>query len=263
MKNQNKLLLKIQRLLKKLNQREYLHHFGPKKYKLKEHLFALLFMQIARLSFRRVSLLLVEIGIITPSYSALCKSRKRISPSLMEKLLAITHEESCKDVAIDSTGISMQNPSFHFMKRIDSKEPVKRFVKLSVLYDINNRKFLAIKVRKKPRHDVKDFPILFRKFNRFENFYGDSAYDSEKIHEACFEKGIQSLIKPRKNIKRGFYRRKQMENYSEESYGQRSLVESGFGSLKRKYGGYTLTKSAKAVKIELYLKAIASNLRLI
>ena len=263
MKKQNKLIIKIQRLLKKLNQREYLHHFGPKKYKLKQHLFALLFMQICKLSFRRVSEILEQIGFVVPTYSALCKSRKRISPSLFEELLKRTNQEIPENVAIDSTGISMRNPSFHYMKRINGKKPVKSFVKLSVFYDIDERKFLAIKTRAKPRHDVMDFPTLFKKVNKFKNFYADSAYDSEEIHEACFDKKIQTFIKPRKNVKRGFYRRKQMKNYSEDKYHQRSLVETGFSVLKRKYGSYTLAKSARAAKVELYLRAIACNLNLL
>jgi hypothetical protein len=45
MKKETKLLKKLELLLNQLNCREYLHHFGPKKYKLKEHLFALLLMQ--------------------------------------------------------------------------------------------------------------------------------------------------------------------------------------------------------------------------
>jgi len=53
-----------------------------------------------------------------------------------------------------------------------------------------------------------------------------------------------------------------MKNYSEEKYHQRSLAEAGFSCLKRKYGGYTLTKSARSVKAELYLRAIACNLNL-
>jgi hypothetical protein len=40
-------------------------------------------------------------------------------------------------------------------------------VKLSAFYDIDNRKFLALKVRIKPRHDVKDFPGLFEKYHDF------------------------------------------------------------------------------------------------
>jgi hypothetical protein len=143
-----------------------------------------------------------------PSYSALCKSRKRISPSLFERLLNSTISSQVENVAIDSTGISVQNPSAHFIKRIDRKVLTKRFVKLSAFYDIDNRKFLAIKVRARPRHDVKDFDGLFRKCHNFKNFYGDTAYDSEMIHEKCFDNGIQAFIKPRKNVKKGFYRRK-------------------------------------------------------
>jgi len=263
MKNTCKLVIKIQRLLKQqLNSREY-SHFGPKKFKLSEHLFALLYMQMIKSSFRRASNTLAELGFYVPTYSALCKSRKRVSPLLFEKLLNETHEETCENVAIDSTGISIQNPSFHFVKRIDRIKPIKKFVKLSVFYDIDNRKFLALKIRRKLRHDVKDFPNLFKKFHNFQNFFADRGYDSEKIYEKCFERGIQTFIKPKKNIRRGFYRRKQMKNYSEETYHQRSLVETGFSCLKRKYGGYTLTKSAKSVRAELYLRAIANNLNLI
>jgi hypothetical protein len=262
MKKVCKLIKKLELLLKQqLNSREY-YHFGPKKFKLSEHLFALLFMQIAKWSFRRASFLLNNLNFHVPTYSALCKSRKRINTSLFEKLLNATNIIKSENVAIDSTGISVQNPSFHFVKRIDRIKPIKNFVKLSVFYDIDNRKFLALKIRKKPRHDVKDFPSLFKKHHNFKNFFADRGYDSEKIYEKCFEKGIQTFIKPKKNIKRGFYRRKQMKNYSEETYHQRSLVETGFSCLKRKYGGYTLTKSAKAVKAELYLRAIANNLNL-
>ena len=101
---------------------------------------------------------------------------------------------------------------------------------------------------------------MFNQNHKFKNLFADTAYDSEKIHEKCFENKIQTFIKPRKNVRKGFYRRKQMKNYSEEKYHQRSLIESGFSLLKRKYGSYTLTKSAKSAKAELYLRAIASNL---
>jgi hypothetical protein len=193
MKNTCKLVIKIQRLLEQqLNSREY-SHFGPRKYKLSEHLFALLFMQIAKLSFRRVSFLLIEIGFYVPSYSALCKSRKRISPSLFERLLNSTISSQVENVAIDSTGISVQNPSAHFIKIIDRKVLTKRFVKLSAFYDIDNRKFLALKVRIKPRHDVKDFPGLFEKHHDFQNLFADRGYSSPMVESFKFAPG--SILK--------------------------------------------------------------------
>ena len=113
MEKQTKLLIKIQRLLKQLNQREYLHHFGPKKYKLEQHLTALLVMQICKMSFRRAENFLFLVGISVPTYSALCKSRKRIPISLWNSLLNKTFSLSSENVAIDSTGFSRTNPSFH------------------------------------------------------------------------------------------------------------------------------------------------------
>src|SRR3989338_4051499 len=120
MKKEVKLARKIKLLLKQLNQREYLHHFGPKKYKLFQHIFALMLMQICKMSFRRVENFSVLLDVKVPTYSALCKSRKRI----------------------------------------DSKNPVKRYAKLSAFFDLPTRKFIALKIRVKPRHDVKDIDYL-------------------------------------------------------------------------------------------------------
>jgi hypothetical protein len=40
------------------------------------------------------------------------------------------------------------------------------------------------------------------------------------------------------------------------------LIENGFGSLKRKYGGSVIAKRAKDLKVEIYCKAISHNLEL-
>src|SRR3989344_2771197 len=261
-KKECKVVKKLEYLLKQLNCRSYLHHFGPKKFKFVQHLFALLFMQVARFSFRRVSEILSMLGFRVPTYSALCKSRKRIPLELWNSLLQLSSGFRHKIVAIDSTGFSRINPSYHYIKRIDREKPIKSYIKQSSLFDTENKKFIAIKVGGKPRHDVRDAKPLLRSYCRMQCLLGDTAYDSEEIHEICFNKQILTVIKPRKNVRRGFYRKKQMKNYSEERYHQRSLIESGQGGEKRRYGGYTLAKHIRAIKAELYCKAIAYNLRL-
>ncbi|RMD65604.1 IS4/IS5 family transposase, partial [Candidatus Pacearchaeota archaeon] len=138
----------------------------------------------------------------------------------------------------------------------------KSYAKLSALFDINKRKFCAVRVRTKPRHDIQDARYLLERTEVGETLFGDTAYDAGWLHEYCFEKGIQTQIKPRKNVRRGFYRKKQMKNYSPKGYHQHSLIESGFGSLKRKYGDAVSGKSIASVKAEIYCKAIAHNLRL-
>lgn len=262
MKKENKLLIKIQRLLKQLNQREYLHHFGPKKYKFSQHLTALIVMQMGKFSFRRVENFLVLLEIKVPTYSALCKSRKRIPAKFWNALLKQTVDFEHFSVAVDSTGFSRTNPSFHYLKRIDCKKPVKRYAKLSAFFDLPTRKFVALKIRVKPRHDIKDVDYLLKQCSPTRKLFGDSAYDAEHLHEKCFNNKIQTIIKPRKNVKKGFYRRKQMKSYSEKEYPQRNGIENGFGCVKKKYGGNVSGKGWKSVNAEIYSKAICHNLNL-
>ena len=260
-KKEGKLFNKVSAWLRKLNCREYLHYFGPKKFKFVQHAAALLMKEALRCSFRRIEKILEMFGLKVPTYSALCKSRKRIPPSLWNSFLSLSSGLKHEKVAIDGTGFSRTNPSFHFIKRIDRKKPVKSYAKLSALLDVKKRKFCAIRVRTKPRHDVFDAKYLLAR-TRMKRLYADTAYDAEWLHEMCFEKNVQTFIKPRKNVRRGFYRRKQMKEYSEEEYHQRSLIESGFGSLKRKYGGSVSGKGIVSVRSELFCKAICHNLDL-
>ena len=262
MSTETKLVIKIQRLLKQVRCPRWLHHFGPKKYQVKHHLTALLSMQSFRLSLRRVVNLFGLLGIKVPTFSALCKSRKRIPASLWNSLLKITAGVENERVAIDGTGFSTTNPSFHYVKRIDRKEAVKRFAKLSALFSLDSKKFIALKVRAKPRHDINDVNCLLRQNSSMKKLFADKGYDAESIHEYCFHHNIQTIIPKKKNVHRGFYRRKQMMNYSDEEYHQRSLIESGFGSLKRKYGGYILSKKFRSIQSEIYCKAICHNLSL-
>ena len=259
---QEKLVNKVKLLLKQTNTPEFLHKFGPKKYKFYRHALALLLKEVMQCSFRRISNLLNMLGIKAPTYSALCKSRKRIPLDLWMELLKITAGINSGKIAIDSTGFSRTNPSFHYVKRIDAKKPVRRYAKLSALFDIPNRKFTVLRIRVKPRHDIKDVNYLLKRNFQTKIFYADSAYDAESLHEHCYLNNIQTIIKPIKNVKRGVYRRKQMKNYSEKEYHQRSLVEAGFGSLKRKYGGSVLATKSKGVQTEIYCKAIAHNMGL-
>jgi len=262
-KKEVKLVKKLNGYLKQLNCRSYLHHFGPKKYKFVHHALALLLKESLKSSFRRIEILMDLLDIKVPTYSALCKSRKKIPTELWNSLLKLTAGETSGVTAIDGTGFSRTNPSFHYVKRIDAKKPVKRYAKLSALFDIKRKKFLALRIRAKPRHDVKDVKPLLRQSKMIESALMDSAYDSESVFEYCWNRNIRAIVKPKKRAKKGFYRKKQRRYFSEEEYHQRSLIESGFGSLKRKYGGSVSAKKSKNLKTEIYCKAICHNMGLV
>ncbi len=262
MKKETKLLKKLELLLNQLNCREYLHHFGPKKYKLKEHLFALLLMQAFKLSLRRIESLLKLIGIKVPTYSALCKSRKKIPTIILSKIILVTSGLNHEEVAIDGTGFSRTNPSFHYIKRIDRKEPMKNFAKLSMLYDVKKHKAVAFHIEEKRTNDMKDAKPLLQDYCKMKYLFGDKAYDAEWLHKYCFKHGIKTIIPKKKNIRRGFYRKVQMKNYSDEVYHKRSNIESGFSAIKRKYGGYVFGKNLASIRNEIYCKGICHNLKL-
>ena len=263
MKKEVRIVKKVSSLLSKIGCPRFLHYFGPKKYKFVEHAVALLLKETLKCSFRRISSILYQLDVRVPSYSALCKSRKRIPMWIWNNLLKITAGETSGMIAIDGTGFSRTNPSFHYVKRINAKKPVKRYAKLSALFDLVKKKFTALKIRIKPRHDMMDVKSLLYRVTKIKKLFGDSAYDAESLHEHCYWKKIQTITKPKKNVRRGGFRKMQMKNYSKKEYHQRSLIESGFGSLKRKYGGSVLAKKGKGVKTEIYCKAIAHNIGLL
>lgn len=148
------------------------------------------------------------------------------------------------------------------MKRIDREQPVKNYAKLSMLFNVDTNKILAMHVRVKPRHDIKDARILLRKQSDMQTLLADKGYDAEWLHQYCFERGIQTIIPQRKRVHRGRFRKKQMKQYSEEQYHRRSLIESGFSAVKRKYGGDVSGKGIASIRAEIYGKAIAHNLSL-
>ena len=105
-------------------------------------------------------------------------------------------------------------PSWHYIQRIDRKALVQQPLKLSIMVDTKQKKVLAARLRAKPAHDVKDFPYLLKHAVRVPGtIVADKAYDSEALHEQCFQMGIKSMIPTR----RGFYGKKQ-RNASEHAH---------------------------------------------
>lgn len=262
MKKEIRLTRKIKRLLVRIGAPRWLHRFGPKKYQLKHHLVALVLMEAFQLSLRRVEKLLGMFGIKVPTFSALCKRRKKIPTWIWKSLMAMSAGMEHETVAIDATGFSRTNPSFHFVKRIDREQPIRNYARMSMLFDVDKRKVIALHVRTKPAHEIRDVKTLLNGYCKMQCFLADKAYDAEWLHEWCFDRNVQTYIPSRKRVKKGFYRRKQMKNYSEKVYHQRSLIESGFSAIKRKYGGSVSGKGLSSIRTELSCKALAHNLGL-
>ena len=261
-KKEERLVNKLKRLLRRLKVPRYLHKFGPKTYEFYEHLQALVVKAYCKLSYRRINYILNSLGIRCPSKSALHYTMQRISSAFWQKMLELTSGGMHYLVALDSTGFSRENPSYHYLRRINGAIP-KIPVKLSCTFDTKKKKFCAAKIRVLPAHDIKDAKYLLDKTDA-EIAVMDKAYDANWLHEYCLKNNVQAHIPIREygKVRHHHYsaRRNAAKLFRLRTYHRRELIESGNSALKRKYGSSVSSRSAHMIRAELYLRLNCNNL---
>jgi len=257
MKKEIKLVKIVKRLVKRLGAPRWLHHYGPKKYLFREHLQALLYGFYTHLSYRRLVYTLDLLGLKCPSKSALQYTAKKLGSGLWMRILKVTSGISYL-VALDSTGFSRTNPSYHYLRRIDGGMP-KIPVKLSATFDTRKKKFCAAKIRVLPAHDIRDAQYLLQHTHP-KIAVADKGYNSEKLYRFAEEQDILLMVPKKKNIKKGYARKKMHKKFRTRTYNRRQLVESGFGSIKRKFGMSVSAKTVRTIRTEIYGRLACHNL---
>ncbi len=257
MEKEVKLVKKVKRLLKQLGCPRWLHRFGPKTYEFFEHLFVLLVREYCRLSYRRVVKLFSELGLRCPKKSALQATASKLDAGFWQRVLKMTSGTAYL-VAIDSTGFSRTNPSYHYLRRIDGKMP-KIPVKMSCAFDTRKKKFCAAKIRVLPAHDIKDARALLKESDP-KIVVADKAYNAEKLYKQAHEQGTLLMVPKKTNAKRGHYRKKMTKHFRTRTYNRRQLVESSNSSIKRKYGHSVSSKKARTIRTQIYTRLTCHNL---
>jgi len=257
MEQKTKLVYKVKRLLRRIGCPRWIHHFGPKTYEFFEHFCALLTKYYCRLSYRRVKELFDLLGIRCPSKSALQYTAKKLGAEFWDNAIKVTSGKTYL-AALDSTGLSRANPSYHYLRRIDGKIP-KIPVKLSVAFDTKKKRFCAAKIRVLPAHDIRDAKSLLAKAKP-KIAVADKAYSAEKLYRFAEEQNILFMAPMKKNVKRGYARKKMHKKFRTRTYNRRQLVESGFGSIKRKFGACVSSKTVRTIRTEVYGKLVCHNI---
>jgi len=265
MGKENKLVNKIKRLIRKAGLPRWLHHFGPKKYEFWQHAVALLVKQECRLGYRRVSRLLSLLGFNVPTYSALAKMAQRIPIVLWQNLLKLTASFKVHIVSIDGTGMSRPLPSPYYYKRIDKPYPVEIPLKLSMAIDTKTKKILALRIRAKPRHDIKDAKYLVKRLpSKPSKLVADKGYDADWLRKLCNERRIISNIPKRSFSEDTHYRKtatkRAIKLFNKKTYGRREMSESVFSSFKRRFGPSVSSVKISTQRAEVYCRAIAYNI---
>ena len=181
--------------------------------------------------------------------------------------------ERGKDVtiAVDSSGIKVSNRG----EWIRHKWKVKRgFIKVHIAVDTKTKQIIAMEITKEEVSDRRMFKRLVNDSASkldVKKVLGDGAYDSRENFRFLAERGIEPVIKVRKNSSfkaKGCMPRRaavieQLGNADwkrTKGYGYRWMPESAFSSIKRVFGEYITSIKWDNIVKELLLKASIYNL---
>jgi hypothetical protein len=206
-----------------------------------------------------------------PDYTTLIKFALKLPNLILDKLLSAFKLliAEPKKVAIDSTGISLDNASPHYCKRIGLPFKKRPFLKASFIVDIEQYLILLCKTRKKTRHDTVDAKPMIKKLSKNykpDILYGDRAYDDEIIFKLVFEnlKAYPLIFQKRQDVpkhrRRGEYRKKTFAEFDYCEYLQRNKIETLNSMFKKRFGSNIKSKTNKTQKCELLIRVIAFNI---
>ena len=175
-------------------------------------------------------------------------------------------------IAVDSTGVKVRLAG-GWVERKHGKR--KRYVKLHFAVDVETKEVVAMEVSTDDVHDVKAFRGLLEgaeERRRVSELLGDGAYDSGDVFEELEARGIEAVVKPRRNARSdtgplsrgiavGMIEELGYETWAETvGYGRRWAVETAFSTFKRLFGEHSLARSMDCITRELVAKVSLYNM---
>ncbi len=174
-------------------------------------------------------------------------------------------------IAVDSTGISVHRAG-GWVERVHGKK--KRYVKIHFAVNVETGEVVAMEVTTDDVHDSRVFSRLLEEAEMRGNVVkaiGDGAFDSSDIYELLESKGIEAVIKPRRNSRLDapskarrravrMYRRLGHGGWARlKGYGRRWMVETAYSTFKRVFGEHCMAKTLGNIAKELVAKATIYN----
>jgi len=204
-------------------------------------------------------------------YTTLIKFAQHLPWKVLDKLVLAFKKLIPKPskVAIDATGISLDNASPHYCKRVGLAYKKRPYMKTTFIVDIETFIILLCKTRKKERHDTKDAQPQIKKLALHyepEVFYADRGYDDNKLFKLVWEKlGAFPLIYQRnqdvpKRRKIGEYRKLTCDTFDYGEYLQRNKIETVNSMIKRRFGSNVRARRLRTQKMEILCRVIAYNI---
>jgi IS5 family transposase len=198
--------------------------------------------------------------------------RKRILRLDVDPYRGLRETNEPVSIAVDSTGIKVQKAGGWIERKHGKK---KRYVKLHFAVRVDTHEVVAMEISTDDVHDVKALPGLVEEAEgnvRVARVYGDGAYDSGDVYRLLEGRGIEPVIKPRRNSRLDVgppSRRRAVELCRElgyeawarvTGYGRRWAVETAYSTFKRVFGEHSLARSFENIARELAGKVALYNM---
>jgi hypothetical protein len=257
----------------------YASKFSNKLYSHYQHLFLLVYKQHRKFTYEDLLTDLASnaemkayLGLKNlPHYTTLIKFAQRLPNAILDRLVLAFEKliPQPEKVAIDATGISLDNASLHYCKRLGIPYQKRPFMKTSFIVDIENYFILLVKTRKKSRHDVMDAKPMLEKLAKHYRprvLYADRGYDANLLFKLCFEKLkaypliLQKRLDVPKRRRHGTYRKLTYDHFDYGEYLQRNKIETLNSMIKKRFGSNVKSKSIKLQKFEIITRVIAFNI---
>jgi transposase len=175
------------------------------------------------------------------------------------------------NIAVDSTGFRTGNSSIWYDIRIGRRSTKRDCIKLHICMDVDTGIIHWFTITPSTRHDSPEFNALLNHLPQLGKVYGDKGYSSRKNCQIVADKqGTPYLLfrnestnkakgKPAWIISIRTYK-KNTEQWL-DIYHTRSIVESVFSSIKRRWGSFLRSRQKWMQKKELSLKVLSYNIK--
>ena len=175
-------------------------------------------------------------------------------------------------IAIDSTGVKIHK-SGGWMERTYGKK--KRCVKVHFAVNVKTKEVVGMEVTTDEVHDSKVAERLVdgaATRGDVKEVIGDGAYDTARLYEHLHNRGIDAVIKPRRNsilntpsrarqYHVDLYRNLGYRSWAAiKGYGRRWSVETAYSTFKRVFGEPVMAKTLDNVVRELMAKVSLYNI---
>lgn len=219
---------------------------------------------------------ILQLALPVPCYTRIC----RRAVLLGQELNKLTRKQP-RDIVFDSSGVKVYGEG-EWKVRQHGKGKRRTWRKIHLAVCPDSHEIILSELTESKDTDARVGRKMVSKLpKRTKTVYGDGAYDQELFYEPLYQRGIRTLVPPRRRGRlRDLTIKPWMRDRNEAictitglgrddearktwkqlaGYHTRSLAETAMSRFKRFFGGDFRSQELKRQKAELYAKSIAMN----